>query len=199
MKRLLIVTLLVAGCGGATSSPLVTSPVTTSIPTGSADAASPAAASTPNASIAATPIDPALVTGFTAAYTSLTRALPRSPDLSDPNDWVAAQVLLAKQAEAYDAFARDLEAIRFPETVVLNGESQDLGRDSSALIGWSKEIAIAVRQIAAAASFEAAMEDTVEFEGSSYPMRSFLQDATGEWAASLNLTAADLGVDISQL
>ena len=121
---------------------------------------------------------------FRAAYSRLTTALPNTSDLSDPNDWPAAQVLFTKQADAYEAFGRNLEAIRFPETVVLNGESQDLGRDSSVLIGWSKELANVARQIAASGSLEAAMQDTVEFDGSSYPMQSFLQDATSEWGAS---------------
>ena len=124
--------------------------------------------------------------------------MPQSSDLSDPNDWRAGQVLFAKQADTYEAFARDLEAIRFPETVVLDGEVQDLGRDSSALIGWSNELATVLRQIAAARSFEAAMQENVEFDGSSYPMQSFVQDATGEWRASLSLTAADLGIDLSR-
>ena len=42
------------------------------------------------------------------------------------------------------------------------------------------------------------MQDTVEFEGATYQMQPFLQDASGEWRASLSLTAADLGVDLSK-
>ncbi len=198
MKRLLAVAFLVAGCGGTTVSPATTSPVPMSTPTETAADGSAATVPTPSASQTATPVDATLVTSFKTAYSRLTMALPQSSDLSDPNDWAAAQVLLTKQADAYHAFGRDLEAIRFPETVVLKGESQDLGRDSSALIGWTKELATVTRQIAAAGSLEAAMQDTVEFDGSTYPIQSFLQDATGEFGASLGLTAADLGVDLSQ-
>ena len=79
----------------------------------------------------------------------------------------------------------------------MGGEAKALGQHSAALIGWSKELATVLRQIAAGASFEAAMQDTVQFDGSSYPMESFVKDATGEWNASLDLTASDLGVDLT--
>ena len=107
--------------------------------------------------------------------------------------------MFRKQADVYDAFASDLEAIAFPGTIVHDGEPQYLGRHAADLIGWSKELAGALRQIAKADAFEAAMQGTVEFDGSTYPMQSFLQDASGEWGASLSLTAGDLGVDLAQI
>ena len=194
MYRLLTVVLLVAGCGGAATSPVITTPAPTSIATATAAPVSATPVSTPSASLAAASIDPTMVTSFTAAVSRLKRDLPTSADLSDPNDWPAAQVLFRKQADVYDAFARDLEAIPFPKP----GEGQGIGSNPAALIGWSKQLASVLRQVADAGSFEVAMQDTVEFEGATYQMQPFLQDASGEWGASLSLTAADLGVDLAQ-
>ena len=194
MKRSLAIALLVTGCSVSTTSPATLSPAPTSAAPTVASAAPSAAVPTPSSRLSATPIDATLVLRFEAAVARLETTLASLVE-PDMRDWPAAQAHFTKQADAYQVFSQDLEAITFPDTVVLNGETKDLGRDSAALIGWSKEIAVVARQIAAAASADAAAQEMVEFGGSSYPIAAFIQDATGEWWASLGLTSDDLGLD----
>lgn len=133
---------------------------------------------------------------FETAFARFSKALPPRTNV-DESDWPSVQAHLIKTADVYNAFGLDLAAIPFPETVILDGQTKDLRTHAVSLTGWSKELAIVLRQIAASTSFEAAMQDTVDFAGSSYPMQSFYQDATGEWRASLDLTAGALGLAVT--
>ncbi len=198
VPALLMGIVLIAGCGASPASPASASPIPSAplsfAPTALATV-SLMSTPTPSSLPVAAPIDPVMVQKFKAAFARATSREAQAVGL-DVADWPAYQVALVERAITYEGFAADLEAIAFPGKVLLNGTTQDLGRDSNALIGWSKQLAVVYRQIAASASWETAKKDIVVFEGSSYPMESFLQDAGNEWSASLSLTAADLGVDL---
>ena len=78
-----------------------------------------------------------------------------------------------------------------------SGEGPDgLGSDSTALMAWTQELEAVLRQIAASTSWKAAQETTIEFEGATYAFLPFLEDATGEFYAAMDLTAGDLGVEL---
>ena len=90
---------------------------------------------------------------------------------------------LEKEAAALDASASDMEAIG----LAADGQGQ-------ALIYWSRQLAKVLRQAADGASWDAVRTDSVEWEGSSYELGSFIQEGTGEWGAALQLTAEELGI-----
>ena len=181
MKALLIVLFVVAGCGGGGAGSSATAALAAS-----AGSAATATAPTPSSPQPAASIDASMVLNFKAA---LDRLMPasRARVAVDVADWPAYQVALNNEAEALDAFAADLEAIGLPSEV----------GQLPALIYWSRQLAIVLRQTADGASWEAAKTDTVEWEGSSYDLESFIREGTGEWAAALSLTATDLGVALT--
>ena len=198
VPALLMGVVLLGGCGASPASPARASSIPSAPPSFGPTAlvtASPMSTPTASSLPVAAPIDPLVVQKFEAAFARAKSREAQAVGL-DVADWPMYQAGLLERAITYETFAADLEAIAFPNEVLLNGVTQDLGRDSHALIGWSKQLAIVYRQVAASPSWETAKKDIVEFEGSSYPMESFLQDAAGEWTASLSLTAADLGVDL---
>lgn len=190
MKRLLAIALLVAACGGSTTSPAptstpnltaATSPTTT--PGSTLPAASSAAAPRPTASQTAPPIDAAAVAAFKAASARLDQGELAAGRPAE-SDWPAWKVAFRIRADALRAFSVDLEAISFPEAA---------HQDAKDLIFWSKEMETVYRQVGASSSWEAAMQESIEFDGSSYPMRTFIQDATGEYGASVNQMWSALG------
>ena len=108
-------------------------------------------------------------------------------------DWPSAQALLAKQADAYGALYRDLRGVSWPSP---GEDSSGLGSDSTALLAWAQELEVVVRKAAASASWKAAQENVVEFEGATYPFLAFLKEATSEFYAAVDLTAGDLGIEL---
>ena len=167
--RLLAIALLVAACGGTSIAPVST--------------ASPAAGST----LTPAPLDVTLVQKFGAAVRRFnenrSQTMTQFEDVDLETDWPAAQDLLSKLADDYRTYYVDLEAIPFPESVVVNGETMTLGRDFRSLIGWMKQLEVVMRQAAASASWETAQQNVIEFEGGSYTFVPFVEDATAESSA----------------
>ncbi len=218
VKGLLAVGLILTGCAVANTSLAPTSPDPTSsvadlpsigadpTPTFKTAESMPAPTSKYRLSAApassrasAVPVDPALAATFAAAWARLRTAQAGAANgdaAADPaGHWPATQVASRKVADAIRAFRVDLEAMSFPDSVERNGTVWELGRDSAALIGWSKQMEDTVRKVAALPSWESTQRDTIDFQGTSYPTLAFLQDADGEWRAALHLVAEDLGVE----
>jgi hypothetical protein len=96
-------------------------------------------------------------------------------------------------------FRLDLEAIPLPETVELDGAMVDVGRSRRAVLGWSAELEKIYKQIEASPTEEAANAATIEFEGSTYSLPAFNQDARGEFYSAISNLLRDLGVDPARL
>lgn len=126
-------------------------------------------------------------------FESQSQAPAESAGLDADADWPSAQAVFAKQADAYGALYRDLRGISWPSP---GEDSGGLGTDSTALMAWAQELEAVVRKSAASTSWKAAQESVFEFEGATYPFLPFLQEATGEFYAALDLTASDLGVEL---
>ena len=180
--RLLAIVLLVAACGGTSIAPVST--------------ASSAAGST----LTPGPLDASLVQKFGAAVRRFnenrSQTMTRFEAVDLDTDWPAAQDLLSRLADDYRTYYVDLEAIPFPESVVVDGETRTLGRTFRSLIGWMKQLEVVMRQAAASASWEAAQQNAIEFEGGSYTFVPFVEDATAESSAALDLLARDLGLEL---
>ena len=121
MKTLATMALVVAACGGGT-----TGPVQSTSPSAITSRAPSVALPTPSPEPTAISIDSALGKRFEEAVVRFEEARPSTSGV-DQNDWVAVQSVFIKQADAYQAFAIDLEAIPFPETVDLDGQVHELG------------------------------------------------------------------------
>ena len=72
------------------------------------------------------------------------------------------------------------------------GSPSDVGR-LPALIGWSRQLAIVLRQAADGDSWEAVKTDTIVWQGEQFEWETFIREGTGEWAAAHSLTAEYLG------
>lgn len=96
-------------------------------------------------------------------------------------------------------FRLDLQAIPMPETVLRDGTMVDVKRSWSAVLGWSAELERIYKQVEDSPTEEAANAATIEFEGSTYSLPAFNQDARGEFYSAISNLLGDLGVDPARL
>ena len=142
-QGLVVVAMVVTACGGATASPTPTpSPVATMEAVPPTAGATPTMQPTPSAAATVRPSTDPLAAKLLAAVERVSSAFAEIQG-AGKDDWPAQRAALTRVADIYDAFAREVEA--------LDGATRNLrSNHSAALIGYSKQIAIVLRQIAAA-------------------------------------------------